>query len=225
MDVATIAETVGENAYRHIRSDIIFGRLKPGEKLRLEALKSRYSVSVTTLREILNRLTADAFVVAEGQKGFQVAPVSEADLREIAELRILLESHALGLSFSRGDLDWEAGVVAAYHKLNVMEKKMLAGDVAWREEWKNADWQFHHALIAGCGSRNLLEIHRLVFDKYLRYQMVTLTYRGAIAAEEHQALLNAALAHDAVTASAVLERHVMGGVEHALHLNGIARAR
>lgn len=211
-----VDDTIGENAYRNIRRDIIFGRLKPAERLRLEALRKRYGVSVTTLREILNRLTSDGFVVAEGQKGFQVSPVSDDDLREIADLRILIESHALRQSVQTGDLDWEAQVVAAYHKLHVREQQMMAGNEQAREDWKNADWQFHHATIAGCGSRSLLDLHGAVFDKYLRYQMLTLTFRGEVAAREHLALRDAVLARDADKAVSVLRDHVGGGVEHAL---------
>lgn len=208
--------SVGETAYRDIRNDIIFGRLRPGERLRLEPIRKRYDVSVTTLREILNRLTSDGFVNAEGQKGFMVAPVSNNDLNELAELRILLEQHAIAQSFERGDLDWEAKVVAAYHKLRVMEQKMMAGETSVREHWKRADWEFHHALISACGSRQLLDTHGSVFDKYLRYQMLTLTFRGETAAAEHKALADAALDRDAETASRVLAVHIRGGVEHSI---------
>ncbi len=213
------SDTVGDSAYRQLRNDIIFGRLKPAEKLRLEPLRVRYGVSVTTLREILNRLTSDGFVFAEGQKGFQVLPVSATDLRELADLRIMIEGHALRQSFAMGDLDWEAEVVASYHKLHVLETRVMAGAEAMREEWKNADWQFHRATIAACQSRNLMEVHGAIFDKYLRYQMMALTFRGEIAAREHKALLDAALAHDADAAIAVLKAHVEGGVEHALANN------
>ena len=43
-------ETVGDDGYRRIRSDIIFGRLHPDQKLQLEALKEHYGVSISTLR-------------------------------------------------------------------------------------------------------------------------------------------------------------------------------
>lgn len=209
-------DTVGDSAYRTVRNDIIFGRLGPGERLRLEPLRKRYGVSVSTLREMLNRLASEGFVVAEGQKGFQVAPVSDADLHEIADLRILIEGHALKQSFERGDIDWEARVVAAYHKLHRLEERMLGGDETAREEWKRADWNFHHALIEACGSSMLLETHGRIFDKYLRYQMLTLTFRGEVAAREHKQLHEAALAHDAETAMVVLEKHIRGGVEHSI---------
>jgi DNA-binding GntR family transcriptional regulator len=209
-------ESVGDNAYRRIRTDILFGRLKPGEKLRLERLKSAYGASVSTLREILNRLSSERLVVAEGQKGFEVAPVSIANLKEIAAMRQLLECHALEQSFQAGDVEWEGNVVAAHYRLAQMEKSMTKGDTSVTETWKTYDWQFHQALISACGSRLLIETHAAVFDKYLRYQMIALSFRGAIAENEHRMLLDCALNRDAKTACEVLMRHVAGGVEHAL---------
>ena len=91
LDSITDSDAVGDSGYRRIRTDIIFGRLRPDQKLRLEALKDDYGVSVSTLREILSRLTSEGFVVAEGRRGFEVAPVSAANLKELADLRILLE--------------------------------------------------------------------------------------------------------------------------------------
>ena len=129
MSVVSSRLSVGDAGYQALRRDIIFGRLAPGERLRLEPLKKRYDVSVTTLREVLNRLVSEGFVVAEGQRGFEVAPVSDANLQELAELRILLESHALAESFRAGDVDWEATLIAAHHRLKIMEGRMLAGDV------------------------------------------------------------------------------------------------
>src|SRR5918995_3230178 len=101
------AVSVGEKAYRRIRSDIVFGRLLPGKRLKLDSLKSDYGPSVSTLREILNRLSSERLVLAEGQKGFEVAPVSVTNLREIAALRQMLEGHALEQSFRSGDMEWE----------------------------------------------------------------------------------------------------------------------
>ncbi len=214
-DVST-SSTVGETAYRRIRADIIFGRLPPGRTLKLDQLKASHGASVSTLREILNRLSSERLVVAEGQKGFVVAPVSAANLREIAALRQLLECRALEQSFQAGDVEWEGRVVAAHHRLARMEERMATGDRTGTEEWKQYDWQFHQALISACGSKMLIDTHAAVFDKYLRYQMIALSYRGAIAAGEHAMLLDCALQRNAARACEVLMRHVSGGVEHAL---------
>ncbi|MBZ9739855.1 MULTISPECIES: GntR family transcriptional regulator [unclassified Mesorhizobium] len=208
--------TISDTAYRQIRADIIFGRLVPGEKLKLERLKGLYGASVSTLREILNRLASDGLVVAEGQRGFEVAPVSPEDLKEIAALRQLLECHAMELSFGAGDVEWEGKVVSAHHKLHQMEIRMIGGDRSVTKDWKRYDWEFHQSLISACGSRALMETHAAVFDKYLRYQMISLTFRGQIAADEHRQLLEAALARDVATAQMVLRRHVEAGVKHGL---------
>lgn len=208
--------TIGENAYRRIRSDIIFGRLPPRQKLKLERLRDSYGASISTLREILNRLSSESLVIAEGQRGFEVAPVSVANLREIAALRLLLESHALEESFAAGDMEWEGRVVAAHHKLASLERRMRAGDRSETELWKRYDWEFHQALISACGSAVLMDTHAAIFDKYLRYQMIALSFRGDIAAEEHRIMHDSALERDAIKAREVLVRHVDGGVEHAL---------
>lgn len=214
------SETAGESAYRHIRHDIIFGELSPGVRLRLEWLKGRYLASVSTLREILYRLSSEGLVVAEGQRGFEVAPVSQQNFREIAAMRELLESHALKESFQHGDVDWEGEVVAAHHKLARMETRMLQGDRSEARTWKRYDWEFHRALISGCGSSALMASHAQIFDQYLRYQIIAVIFRGEAAAKEHQQLLQCALRRDYATASAVLKQHIGACVDHTLR-NGL----
>ncbi|TNM63365.1 GntR family transcriptional regulator [Aliirhizobium smilacinae] len=219
----TPAETVAESTYNRIRADIIFGRLHPGQKLKLDKLKDGYATSVSTLREILNRLSSEGLVTAEGQRGFEVATISVTDLKETAELRLLLETHALAQSFENGGVEWEARLVSAHHKLARMEQVMASGDTSRAEDWKRYDWEFHQSLISACGSTLLMDTHSVVFDKYLRYQMVALSYRGDVASNEHQLLLDAALKRDQQVAKEVLARHIQGGVEHALTRKPLAR--
>lgn len=211
----TESETPGEGVYRRVRTDILFGRLAPGRKLRLEQLRVQYGASISTLREALNRLSAEKLVLAEGQRGFEVAPISAKNLHEVAALRQLLEGHALEQSFALGDLEWEGKVVAAHHKLALMEVRMEAGDRTVAEQWKQFDWQFHQALISACGSRLLMETHAIAFDKYLRYQMIALGFRSQIASKEHRLLRDCALKRDSGKARRILAEHVEGGVQHA----------
>ncbi len=75
--------------------EIILGILSPSERLRLDSMKVEYGVSINTLRKVLNRLASEGLVVSEAQRGFEVAPVSVQNLRELADLRILLEHHAM----------------------------------------------------------------------------------------------------------------------------------
>ncbi len=206
---------VGSTTYQNIKHDIIFGKLAPASKLKLEALRERYSASMSTLRETLNRLASEGFVDAEEQRGFFVSAVSPEDLVEIANLRVLLECHALLLSIKNGDADWEGNLVAAHHKLHIMEKKMLNGELTATEDWKRYDWEFHKALIAACGSQNLLSLHSVLFDKYLRYQMLVLTHRGEKAVHEHSELLDAALRRDETRATNILRLHIERGLNHS----------
>ena len=208
--------TVGEATYQRLREDIIACRLLPGHKLRLEALRERYDAGVSTLREILNRLASESLVVAEGQKGFAVAPVTRQDLKEIADIRLLLESHALGLSLANGDLEWEGRVVAAHHKLAATERKLLAGQERHTVNWVRYDFAFHNALISACGSQVLLDLHAAIFDRFLRYHMLAASFRGGGVVDDHKALYELALARNVDGAQAMMASHVKSGVEHVL---------
>ena len=206
--------SAGDSGYHRIRSDIIFGVLNPSGRLKLDSMKEDYGLSVSTLREILNRLASEGFVVAEGQRGFEVAPVSIQNLRELAQLRILLEHHAMTESFRAGDMEWEGRVVSAHHKLAATERAILtAGDDP--ELRKRYDGEFHQALISSCGSRELMHAHSVVFDKYFRY---ALQYRGSATIAQHQVLLECALKRDVERAKSILTDHIHSCVSHALSI-------
>lgn len=211
-----VNETVGEAALRQIRADIITGALPAGSRIRLEQARLRYNASVSTLRENLNRLAAENLVVAEGQKGFQVAPASRQELFELADLRGLLENHAIGLSFSAGDLDWEAGVVAAHHKLAAVERRILDGDTSCTADWVRYDWEFHRALVASCNSLALMSTLSSVFDRFLRYHLIAESFRGMPVVDDHLQLFELAMKRDIEGARAILNRHVRDGTDHVL---------
>jgi len=207
---------VGESAYQQIRADILSGRLLPRQKLRLEQLRADYDISINTLREILNRLTSENLVVSETARGFEVAPISSENLLEIAELRLLLESHAMEKSFRNGDLDWEARVVASHYKLAELGRRHSPDDPEGAGLLKRGDREFHAVLISACGSRALIESHGTMFDRYMRYLMLALIVRGTVTQQEHDLLLRHALDRDAPAAIAVLREHIEGCVAYTL---------
>lgn len=209
-------EGIGEVAFRRIRDDIVAGALPPGKKLKLDSLKARYGASVSTLREILNRLASEQLVVAEGQRGFEVATATEENLREVADLRLLLESHAIRLSLQTGDLEWEGRVVAAHHKLSVVEGQLLAGEIDRTAQWVRYDFAFHNALISACGSRTLLDLHASVFDRFIRYHMLAASFRGSAVMDDHRALFDLAMRRDAEGIVAKLTGHIRSGVDYVL---------
>ena len=210
------AATLTEALQDRIRQDIILGALKPGARLKLEALSKVYGVSVNTLRETLSRLAADGLVVAEGQKGFTVLPVSMQDLREITEMRQLLECHALRQSIANADLEWEAGVVAAYHKLSKVEALVEAEPERYGDAWERYNQEFHEALIGNCHSRWLKLFHKAMYDHSQRYRMLSLKtkpFPRSQSAEEHRQILDAALARQSDCAVEILAQHILKGAQ------------
>ena len=208
--------TISSITYDLIKRDIIFNKLKPSSKLKLDNLKNNYNASLSTIRETLNRLASEGFVKAEEQRGFFVNPFSKEDLIEIANLRVLLECHAIKLSIENGTTDWEGNLVASHHKLHLLEKKMQKDYKKYREEWKKYDWEFHLALVSNCASANLLNLHSILYDKSIRYQMAVPQYRGKGAEDEHKIIFEAAINRDSRIASETLETHILKGLNHTL---------
>lgn len=213
---ADTGQTISDSVFAQIREDIILGVLPPGAKVKLEQARQRYAVSVSSLREILYRLTAENLVVAEGQRGFEVSPVSRQELLELADLRILLEQHAIGLSFAAGDLEWEGRIVAAHHRLAAVEKRLLSGDASRTIDWVRYDWEFHQAIVSACNSATLMQSLSSVFDRFLRYHMLAESFRGQPVVDDHKRLFEIALDKDVDAAKEVIRRHIQTGVEHIL---------
>lgn len=212
----TAPATLTEAVYGRIRSDILLGQLKPGTKLKLDMLRTRYDASINTLRETLSRLVSDGLVVNEGQRGFMVVPVSLADLRDITEMRRMLECQAIRQSVERADLDWESRVVGAYHKLSRIESVIEEDPARYGPMLETYNREFHAALISACGSRWLLNFHGVMYDQSLRYRTLAFQVRDFPREQsraEHRRILDAALARDVEGLVEVISAHITKGAE------------
>jgi len=201
--------TLVENAYLALRQDIIEGKHAPGTRLRVEHLKDDYGVGAGTLREALSLLVSDALVISEGQRGFWVAPISHADIEDITRTRLLLETEALRASLENGNDDWEAGLVAAFHRLTKVEEKLNSTQPRIRE-WEDRNRGFHEALIDACESRWLRYLIGILYRQSERYRRVALASPNArrdIHAE-HTELFEAAMSRDVERARIALEKHI-----------------
>lgn len=214
-------DSISETVFRQLREDIILGILPPATKIKLEQARHRYSISVSSLREILYRLTTENLVVAEGQRGFEVSPISRQELMELADLRTVLECHAIALSFASGDLEWEGRIVATHHRLVAAERKLLAGDTSRTIDWVRYDWEFHQAIVSACNSATLMQSLSSVFDRFLRYHMLAESFRGQAVVDDHQLLFELALKKDTEAAQNCLRRHVQSGVDHILKMQNL----
>lgn len=216
-------ERLVDTLYVQIRQDILFGRFAPAEKLKLDGLRTTYEGSANTLREALAHLVADGLVIAEGQRGFTVAPTSSTDLRDITETRILLENQAVRLSLATADLHWEGEVMAAHYRLAKAEELANQDHARYRDLLEQYDCAFHRTIIAGCQSQWILRFHAVMYDHMLRYRSYALQkVDGAELSamlirsqRDHIILRDAALAKDADALAILLETHIHKGEEFA----------
>lgn len=198
--------------YMSLRSRLIAGEFASGNRLKPDTLKEIYGCSASTVREILVRLSADGIVSMEEQRGFRVPDSSERRLRELTHLRQLLEIEGAAMSILNGDLEWEARLTAAHHKLAHVEHKMTnKSDIEpFVSVWTKCDWEFHDTLMSACGSDLLRQTHRNTYDRF-RQQVVAELRSFGFRNEtvlEHKAVLDAALARDSALCADKLKSHL-----------------
>jgi DNA-binding GntR family transcriptional regulator len=148
--------TAQDSALRALRTDIVTGRLKPGDQIVQETLAERYGVSRVPLREALKMLESEGQVAYYPHRGYFVAELSVADLLELYRLRSLLESEALSHAvpaMSDEDVD------AVAELLDRVSAASAAADVLALTE---ANRRFHFAIFeAGRRPRLSRLLHQL----------------------------------------------------------------
>ncbi|MHC2462502.1 GntR family transcriptional regulator [Bradyrhizobium embrapense] len=203
--------TQAEVAADLIERAIVRCQLLPAQRLGVHALAKRFGIGLTPVREGLSRLVFRGFVTAVGNKGFRVAEMAPADLEDIVRTRLPLEIEALRRSITIGGDDWEAGILAARHRIEkfmVGRRGRLYDEV---DEFEPLHRAFHLALIGGCGSERTITLCGLLTDQEHRYRRIK-TGLGPEAADiqaEHEELATLALARDATGACKKLNSHIL----------------
>lgn len=199
------------SVYGRLRHDILAGLFEPGERLPFEALGERYGVGLTPLREALNQLSAEELVLREGKRGFRVAPVSLADLADLAMTLCWVADVTLRRSIARGDEAWEEAVVLASHRLHRLDDRAPSRETGIDPEWERRHRDFHIRLIAASGAPRLNGYFAMLLDRYDRYMYLGVdaaAFRLRDAGGEHRAIFDAAVARDADQAVALTQRHI-----------------
>lgn len=206
---ASSSSTLATSVYDRIRHDILTGNLRPNKKLRTEELRELYEAGNSPIREALNRLSSDGFVVREEQRGFHVAAVSKQELRELVKTRCWLEEMALRQSITRGDTHWEEQLVLAHHRLSRVTRFTNEENYERNPEWDSVHRSFHLALLSACGSRPLIGFCEQLNDQADRYRQlaVATSFPGRDPKNEHEAIYTATLNRDADTAVELLCEH------------------
>jgi DNA-binding GntR family transcriptional regulator len=202
--------TQADRVSSELRTDILRGRMRPGDKLPFADLCARYNTSVGVMREGLSRLVAQGLVVNEPQVGFRVIPLSMEDLRQLTEARVYVEGRVLELSILSGGMEWESLLVGAHHALE-RTPETVPGDVStMSEEWALAHARFHAVCLQACSNRRMLEVAetlRASAELYRRWSVPLASGHRDVAAE-HRRILDAALARDPEAALRALGEHL-----------------
>jgi DNA-binding GntR family transcriptional regulator len=200
-----------EAVYFRLRADILACRLKPGTRLKINDLCVALDVSLGAVREALSRLSAEGLVVAEAQKRFQVAPISVADLEDLTQVRIEIETLCLRRAIAARTLDWETGLVASFHRLSRLPVRTPGDERRLNEDWAQAHADYHLALVAACDSLWLLRVRAMLYAQSERYRRLSapVTARWRDVNAEHRNIMEAALAGDARKACALLSAHLL----------------
>ena len=199
-----------QGAYEALRADLLACRILPGKRLKIQELCIQFSVSLGAIREALSRLTSEGLVVAEPQRGFRAAPISATDLADLTMVRVEIETLCLRRAIALGDVDWEARLVAAAHKLSRTPERDVDDPARSNEDWAEAHSAFHLALVDACGSPWLLHLHSLLYAQSERYRRLSVPFaaKARNVDEEHQAIMTATLARDTENATRLLAAHL-----------------
>jgi DNA-binding GntR family transcriptional regulator len=188
-----------------LRDKIVRGEIPEGEQLRQDAIAQEFQVSRIPVREALRQLEAEGLITIILHRGAVVSSLSPTDIKDIFEMRALLESEVLRASIPKLT---EEHLHAAEEVLKRYEKSL------WTEEdiseWGRLNWEFHSALYAGADRPQFLSVIRTLnyqCERYIRLQLY-LTRAMERAREEHRTLLN--LCRERKTAEAVdlMGRHI-----------------
>ena len=197
-----------DKAYQVVRAGIIDGRYEPNARITEQEVAAASGVSRTPAREALRRLHAEGLLTFTPNVGAVVAHWSQADVDEIFDLRILLESHAAG----------RAARLASAELLEQMRQCALEQLRESRERSEGhldristLNSRFHRLLLAAAHSprldralASLLEAP-LIMKTFRRYSVESLE-RSAL---HHLELVQAFEAHDPDWAAAVMRSHIL----------------
>jgi DNA-binding GntR family transcriptional regulator len=172
---------------RHLREAITKGELAPGERVNETRLTQELSLSRSPVREAIRILEAEGLLTIEPHRGAHVRAVSDQDLEEIFDVRLMIESHGLRRSLHRPSLEAIAPLRAAVDEARMA---LAAEDF---ERWHRVSLRFHDGLVALASNRHLARLHEELKTSLRRYQISVIGLPGQPERwqAEHEAILGA----------------------------------
>lgn len=192
-----------------LRDDVLGATLPPASRLRLMDLTARYGAPAGKVREALLQLASEGLITFEPKRGFALRPISLAELHDVTNLRVELESRALREAIDCGDDTWETEIVASLHLLAKAEAKSLKDRRALDQDWTRKHRRFHRSLLSACSSPWTLRFCETLSDHAERYRQFSIATRPRVRDihAEHKAIADAAIGRRADKACKLLRAH------------------
>ena len=194
--------------YRLLLDDILNGELQPGARLVEQNLTRWLGLSRTPVREALFQLEREGFVYTELRRGFRVAPLTEAEARQIYPIIGALEALAIE----------EAGSLlnAAVPALRLANRRLKTFRTG--QELVAADSEFHCALVGGCPNLQLLDLLKTFHRRALRYEHLFMRERLLVerSVKQHQEIIDAIESGNLAKAKQAIEKNYRTGMESVI---------
>ena len=188
---------------RHLRDAIVAGHFAEDEPIRQDDIARQFNVSKIPVREALKRLEAEGLVMFQRNRGAMVTRVSDAELAQMFEVRMLLEDKVLRLAIPNMTEE-------TFARAERICQEFIGEDDVGR--WAELNWELHACLYEPAQRPFLVGLIRSVNDKlerYLRMQM-SLSAGKDRADHEHREILAACRAGDVDLAVKLLDEHIAG---------------
>ena len=197
------APTTSDIILKFIRAAIADGVLDEGQPIRQDEVAKLFNVSKIPVREALKRLEAEGLVMFQRNRGAMVTRISEAELAQMFEVRMLLEDKLLRLAIPNMTAD-------TFARAERICQEFVGEDDVGR--WAELNWELHACLYEPAQRPFMISLIRSVNDKlerYLRMQM-SLSAGKHRADHEHREILDACRAGDVELAVKLLDEHIAG---------------
>jgi DNA-binding GntR family transcriptional regulator len=218
---ASGASVAGDSVYQQIRDDIISGRLGANERLVVAELAQRHSTSTNPIREALQMLRGEGFVIISPNRGARVRPIDQDFVRDIYEIGVLIEP-----SLTR----WFVGMATLEDiaQLEAVQAEIEDNNFADPIKHSDLDTRFHTIMYERHYNRHAAELwwkYREVLRAVSRRFNFTLARRAQVM-REHRQLIGHIKDGEADLAAALVARHVEGSGRHVLeHMRAVDAAR
>jgi DNA-binding GntR family transcriptional regulator len=200
----------GELAYHRLHAAIRAGQFRPGDRLREIDVASTLALSRTPVREALRKLESDGIVEHRPRIGAVIRTLSQPEVVELFEMRLVLERTAAQMSAKHA----AAAEIDALEDLNT--QIMAADQDAQRAAALNQD--FHHGLYLSARNRFLLEAGRALNNALMLLGPTTLGDEARIktVTAQHADIIRAIRAGDQMAAGQAAEAHLQTSLRHRL---------